>query len=74
MDNLTYSTRRLLHPAVFDWQNQWACWLLEVTPLDTFGVIRWLGDMFWCFIMEPPFSLHRKKMEMHCQIMMEIFI
>lgn len=61
MADLTYSTRRLSQPAVFDWQNQRASWRLKITSLGALGVIRWLGDRFFRFTVEPPFSLHRKK-------------
>lgn len=61
MADLTYSTRRLSQPAVFDWQNQRASWRLKITSLGALGVVRWLGDRFFRFTVEPPFSLHRKK-------------
>ena len=61
MADLTYSTRRLSHPVGSDWQNQRASWRLKITSLGALGVVRWLGDRFFRFTMEPPFSLHRKK-------------
>lgn len=59
--NLTYSVRRLLQLAVFDWRNQWTCWLLKVTPLGALSVIRWLGGIFQSSTMWPPVTLHGKE-------------